>query len=279
VTRVAPGLTALVLGIALVLGAPAAAPARVQGAHVAGVTVSFGSGQVVHRTVTFSGDSITGIDALRGAGFDVEVYGFSGIGGAVCKIDGVGRAADSSCLNGGDQYWAYWHDGRYSSVGAGASEVHDHDQEQWAWGTGDHAPPTTAFAVPTTTRPVTTTTTAVVPPAPAAGGGGGDPTTPTRPGDPTGGSSTTKPGSSTTSTPHRSTTASTTADAGESSHEPVAKDEQLAGRSVAHTSGSGGDGGGGGGPLAIAGFVIVLAAVVGLTVRARTARGNAAPRN
>ncbi|MBV9952461.1 MAG: hypothetical protein JO291_10955, partial [Acidimicrobiia bacterium] len=167
--RLAPFLTALALGTALVVGAPAAAPARERAAHVAGVTVSFGSGQVVHRTVTFAGDSITGVEALRGAGFDVEVYGFSGVGAAVCRIDGVGRPADPSCLNGGDQYWAYWQNGRYSSVGAGASKVHDHGQEQWAWGSGDHAPPTTAFPVPTT-RPVTTTTRAVTPEPPPAGG-------------------------------------------------------------------------------------------------------------
>jgi hypothetical protein len=277
VRRVAPWCTALALGIALVVSAPAAAPAREQAAHVAGVTVSFGSGQVVHRTVTFSGDSITGLEALRGAGFDVEVYGFSGIGGAVCKIDGVGRSADSSCLNGGSDYWAYWHDGRYSSVGAGASAVHDRDQEQWAWGTGDQAPPTTAFAAPTTTAPMTTTTPAIAPHPPAAGGGG--PTTSAGPGDPAHGSSTTAPGSSTTAARRGSTTTSTADEAGDAPDHAVAKGEEVAAKSVAHTSGSGSDGGGGGGPLAIAGFVIVLAAVVGLTLRARSARGNAAPRN
>jgi len=277
VTRVAPWLAALALGIVLVIGAPAAAPAREQGAHVAGVTVSFGSGNVVHRTVTFAGDSITGLEALRSAGFAIEVYGFSGIGGAVCRIDGVGRPADSSCLNGGDQYWAYWHDGRYSSVGAGVSAVHDHDQEQWAWGAGDHAPPTTAFPVPTT-RPVTTTTAAVAPTAPHSGGGA---TTPSGASDTAPGASTTVPGSSTSVAGGSSTTTSTSATkaVGDAPDHAGAKDEEVAARSVAHTSGSGGDGGGGGGPLAIAGFVIVLAAVVGLTLRARSARGNAAPRN
>jgi hypothetical protein len=276
VKRVAPWLAALALGLALVISAPAAAPAREQAAHVAGVTVSFGPGQVVHRTVTFTGDSITGLDALRGAGFDIEVYGFSGIGGAVCRIDGVGRTADSSCLNGGSEYWAYWHDGTYSSVGAGASQVHDRDQEQWAWGSGDHAPPTTAFGAPTTTRPATTTTAVVAPPGPDAGDA---PVAPRGPGDRAPGSPTTTPASSTTAAGHGSTTASTTTAVGDAPDHPVANDEEVASETVAHTSRSGGDGGGGGGPLAIAGFVIVLAAVVGLTLRARSARGSAASRN
>ena len=269
----APGLAALVLGIALVVGAPAEAPAREQGAHVAGVTVSFGSGKVVHRTVTFTGDSITGVEALQGAGFTVEVYGYGGIGAAVCRIDGVGRPADSSCLNGGTDYWAYYRNGRYSSVGAGATQVHDRDQEQWAWGSGDHAPPTTAFAGPTTTRPVASTTTAPPPPA------GGGVTTLPRDGGPPQGGSTTAPGSSTTAAPGSTTTSSSAAGAGDTSEAQGSGGEQVASEPVARTTTSEGGGGGGGGPLALAGFAVVLAAVVGLTLRARSARGNGASRN
>ena len=104
---------------------------------------------MVRRTASFTGASISGIEALQAAGFDIEVYGYGGLGAAVCRIDGVGRDADASCLNGGAHYWAYWRNGTYSSVGAGASRVSDGDQEQWAWGSGTSAPPTTGF--PTTT--------------------------------------------------------------------------------------------------------------------------------
>ncbi|MBV9952554.1 MAG: hypothetical protein JO291_11425, partial [Acidimicrobiia bacterium] len=94
------------------------------------------------------------------------------------------------------------------------------------------------------------------------------------------GRTTTVPGSSTTVAGHGSTTASTaTTQVGDAPVAADAKDEAVAARPVAHTSGSGGAGGGGGGPLAVAGFLVVLAAVVGLTVRARSARGNAASRN
>jgi hypothetical protein len=282
VNRAALPLAALILGIALVVGAPTAAPARVRATHVAGVTVSFGSGQVVHRTVTFSGDSITGLEALRGAGFDVEAYGYSGIGAAVCRIDGVGRPADASCLNGGDQYWAYWRNGRYSAVGAGATSVHDRDQEQWAWGSGDHAPPTTAFAAPTTTRPVTTTTAPVAPPPPAGGGV----TAPPGADRATTASTTTAAGSSTTAGRGSTTTSSATrADRGSTSasKQDDAAEREVASAPLSHTSGSGTDGGGGGagggGPLALAGFGVVLAAVLALTLRARSARGNEPSRN
>ena len=151
--RLAPWLVGLTLGLALVGVAPDAAPARTRATHTAGVTVAYGDGRVVRRTASFAAESISGIEALQAAGFDVQAYGYSGLGAAVCRIDGVGREPDASCLNGGEQYWAYWRNGTYSSIGAGASRVTDGDQEQWAWGTGASPPPTTAFPSAATAPP------------------------------------------------------------------------------------------------------------------------------
>ena len=278
--RAARWVAGVALAVVLVGGAPQGAPAEVRATHVAGVTVSFGPGNVVHRTVSFTGESISGIDALRGAGFGVEVYGYSGIGAAVCRIDGVGRTPDASCLNGGTSYWAYWRNGQYSRVGGGASEVHDGDQEQWAWGSGSAAPPTTAFptptTAPTTSRPVATTSPAVV------GSGGTAGTTP--PGsEPARTTSTTRAGSSTASGEP-----ATTGGAGERAVLPedgagdVGRADAGGDESAAGAPGRGGPGaddGGGGSPVALAGFGVVLAAVVGLTLRARSARGTRPSRN
>ena len=79
-------------GWSLVGVAPDVAPARAPATHTAGVTVAYGDGRVVRRTAASPADSISGIEALQAAGFDVEVYGYSGLGAAVCRIDGVGRA-------------------------------------------------------------------------------------------------------------------------------------------------------------------------------------------
>jgi hypothetical protein len=233
------------------------------------VTVSFGGGNVVHRTVRFTGDSVTGLEALRGAGFSVEAYGYSGIGAAVCRIDGVGRPADAACLNGGSTYWAYFRNGTYSRIGAGASRVVDGDQEQWAWGSGASAPPTTSFAAPTTT-----TSTAPVAPQPSTStpptAVRGSTTAPTGPGGPRATAS-----SAPTTRPATSSIRPEEVGAGRSGGEgggPAAgSDETAAGKVVGRDRPDAGDGGGG--PLAMAGFGAVLAAVVGLTLKARSARG------
>jgi hypothetical protein len=270
------------LGLVLVLVvgvAPDVAPALAT--HTAGVTVSYGDGRVVRRTVSFTDSSISGIAALQGAGFGAEVYGYSGLGAAVCRIDGVGRTPDASCLNGGTEYWAYWQNGTYSRVGAGATRVEDGDQEQWAWGSGTSAPPTTAFpaatTVPPTQPPVTPSPVTAAPDGSTAPGA-----TPTTAGGSTG---STAPTSATSGGPGKqekkgSTTASTeAADGAELQGDAASADDaadEESGGALASSTRPADDGGGS--PFAVAAFVVVLAAVLALTVRARSARGSATPR-
>jgi hypothetical protein len=270
------------LGLALVLVgvAPDAAPALAT--HTAGVTVSYGDGRVVRRTVSFTAASISGIAALQGAGFGAEVYGYSGLGAAVCRIDGVGRAPDASCLNGGTEYWAYWQNGTYSRVGAGATRVEDGDQEQWAWGSGTSAPPTTAFPAATTVPPPTHAP-VTQPPGPAAPGGSTGPeATPTTASGSTG---STASSSTTTGGPAKEekkggTTASTEAGNGGEVQGDAAPAGDVAGEeaggALASSTRPADDGSGS--PFAVAAFVVVLAAVLALTVRARSARGSDTPR-
>jgi hypothetical protein len=305
VALVAVGL--VLAGQAGLGSAAQAAPARARSAaSVAAVTVDFGNGTIDHATVSFTSSTISGLDALRGAGFTVAVYGYSGVGGAVCSIDGVGRPADSSCLSGGVDYWEYYRNGVYSSVGASNTKVHDHDQEQWKWGSGGSAPPTTAWPPPVTQPPRTTVPTTrprvTVPPTTQAGGHTVSPpptlATPTVPGQ------TTVPGATTVAGTNRATQAAgppgstvagastTTAPKGapatstapSTSSRPVAKG---GGRGVEaavpvvdrRTTGTGSHpSSGGGGPLwSILGFGAVLALFAGLIVRARRHRTKATP--
>jgi hypothetical protein len=174
------------------LGAIACAPllvgvgaARAVPVHRAAVIVE-GDGQTHRVVVEFTEDSISGLELLRRAGADPVVYAYSGIGGAVCRLFGVGRDAGPDCLGGtgGDaRYWAYFRASagttafRYASVGGGSTSVRDGDVEGWRFGTG--AAPTYAsidtilgIAPPPTVPP---TTVAVVPPAGGASTSGGAP--------------------------------------------------------------------------------------------------------
>ena len=91
----------------------------------------------VYRVViSFDADSISGLEALALVpGANPSALGFSGLGGAVCGLFGVGHPATSStCLGepSDPRYWAYWHvpagqsgfsDSTYSRAGAGSVTV------------------------------------------------------------------------------------------------------------------------------------------------------------
>jgi hypothetical protein len=181
-------------GSLVALVALAAAPlvgtagvARAAGVHRAAVIVE-GDGQTHRIVVEFTEDSISGIELLRRAGADPVVYAYSGIGGAVCRLYGVGRDAGPDCLggtNGDARYWAYFRapagstSFKYAVVGGGSTSVHDGDVEGWRYGTG--AAPTYAsidtilgIAPPPATPPPTAVTTASdgTTAAPAGGGAG-----------------------------------------------------------------------------------------------------------
>jgi hypothetical protein len=166
VARAALVLAALTTAAVLPDGAGAANP------HRAVVVVETGAD--THRVVvTFTEDSISGIEALRRAGAGPVVYSFSGQGGAVCRLFGVGRDASSNCLGGQDgdnRYWAYFRAPagtstfEYSRVGAGSVQVRDGDVEGWRFGTGQ-APQYVSLQALAPPPPSPTN----APPSPAAG--------------------------------------------------------------------------------------------------------------
>ena len=172
------------LAVAGMVGSAFSAPAgpEAQAMNRVAIVVDTGSGPV-SRCVSFAEDSISGIEALNRAGLAPVVRGFSGEGGAVCGLSGVGCPADSSCLTcQAPNYWAYYRADNgaggfaYSSVGAGAIAVTDGDVEGWRWGTGA-APSYRSFGSICPLQPPPTTTTTTNPPPPGGGsgnGGGGD---------------------------------------------------------------------------------------------------------
>ena len=107
VTRRA-GLVLLAI-LSLIGSGVVAAPAEAASPHRALVIVDTGAG-TIQRVVTFDSDSITGFRALELAGAEPAVYSFAGLGGAVCRLYGVGRDVGPNCLGGADgdsRYWAY----------------------------------------------------------------------------------------------------------------------------------------------------------------------------
>lgn len=173
-------------------------PAAGESVHRAAVVVDLGN-DVRTARVTFTSESISGIEALQLAGFAPVVRAYGGNGGAVCAICDHGCPADSTCLTcGGADYWAYFRApsgaGSYTywPSGAGSTRVHDGDVEAWKWGKGtaprfvsfaevwgEPATTTTASPPPTVASPPPPTVaadgpaTTVAPNAPAVAAGGG----------------------------------------------------------------------------------------------------------
>ena len=278
------------LGVAVLLMAGAvysAAPAQAAGAHRALVVVDTGT-TTYRQVITFTEDSVTGVHALELAGANPVVYTYSGQGGAVCRLFGVGRDSGPGCLGGADgpNYWAYFRapsgtsSFTYSRAGAGSVQVHDGDVEGWKFGTGQ-APAWSA--VP---EPPTTTTLAPAPPpaAPPASGAGSAPAVsgsrPTSAGPgPVGVGSVPVPapivaGAVDPNAAGSSTT--TVASSAGAKPRTSVRGKEVSKRSTGRvasgplSSSSGGDGGGGAGSLAL--FAIVAAALGGGVVYLRRLR-------
>jgi hypothetical protein len=134
------------------------------------------TGAEVHEVViSFTEDSITGIEALERAGADPETFEMDPEV-AVCALYDIGRPAGPACFDGlGDDvagYWAYFRapsgESAFadSTVDPGSALVHDGDVEGWSWGDGTApvyvsladltaAPPAGGEAPPTDTPPTT----------------------------------------------------------------------------------------------------------------------------
>ena len=142
-------IVALVLAT-IVMPAPVAVgePSQVS-LHQAGLVVQFSGGNFLTRCIEFQEDEISGTEMLRRSDLRVilestEGMGATGVGAAICKIEGDGcDYPDEPCFcqcRGGGQcfYWAYylWNgDGwRGSGTGSGNRKLGDGDIDGWLWG-------------------------------------------------------------------------------------------------------------------------------------------------
>ena len=153
--------------------------ARAQSPHRVGLVVRFADDNIVTRCIEFSEPQISGYDVLTRSGLNVVASFDSGMGAAICAIEGIGCPVETCLTCATPDYWSYWHleDGAwvYSQVGASGYMAHDGGVEGWSWGAGvpppvvpfDQicAPPPTATPSPTDTPPPPTATS---PPPPTA---------------------------------------------------------------------------------------------------------------
>ncbi|GAB4208655.1 MAG: hypothetical protein OHK0022_38530 [Roseiflexaceae bacterium] len=146
-TRVRPWLGAVLL-LAAALLLPALGRAQTptpQPANRAGLVVRHGDGRIISACVSFAEESISGLELLQRSGLSLVTQGSSGVGTAVCKLDGEGcdyPTEDCFCKRDGavTTYWAYhrlsggnW---AFSPLGASSARVQPGDVDGWAWGTG-----------------------------------------------------------------------------------------------------------------------------------------------
>jgi len=293
--RARHAVLAAALTVACLLAAlvgPMAPRAIASGPNRAVVVADSGTGVVV-RGIEFQSDSISGIEALQLAGLAPVLQSFTGEGGAVCAISGVGCPSDDSCLtcDGRGYYWSYWRAPAgssaysYSRVGAGATRVHDGDVEAWRWGTGS-APAYRSFTSVFPPAP------APPPPVPGPGGGSSGNTDGggTTAGDTTGGAvpgptATSAPASGATpttvtdpagatSTTLASTTSTEGPDGGAESGRDEASTEDADEIAFQAAQGDRADpaGGGRGWLASVALFALTLAVIAALVIRARRQR-------
>lgn len=129
--------------------------AQQEGPHYAGLVIVHGDGRVITRCVSFSEETISGLDLLRRSGLALTVSPFGGMGYGVCAIDGEGcgegEACFCQCESAPCRYWVYSHrrpDGSWALSGVGASgrRLADGDVDGWVWGDGSVAPPHLEFS-------------------------------------------------------------------------------------------------------------------------------------
>jgi len=125
-----------IIGLA---GVPISSFTPAPASHQAGVAVFSGDGSVYTACVSFTEESISGIELLERSGLSVETATNPNQGTAVCKINGVG-CPSSNCFCKMPDYWSFWLKGyawEYSAIGADQIQVMDGSVNAWSWGAGD----------------------------------------------------------------------------------------------------------------------------------------------
>ena len=142
--------------------------------HHAGLVVTFGDKHTQTFCIEFSEDTISGLQLLQRSGLPLITSSASGLGSAVCSIDGEGSSDPTncfaSCTGGTCAYWAYYQfinsAWKFSQLGAAQRTVHDGEVDGWAWGPGGLSsgavPEQPGALCPEPPSPITPTPTPVV---------------------------------------------------------------------------------------------------------------------
>jgi len=131
----------IVLALFLILALSTRAGIGAQEPNKAAVVVRLDDDQVTSRCVTFSEESLSGMDLLRRSGLALETK-VEGMGSLVCSIENSGCPADDcfcQCSGGKEcVYWSYWRnqeDGwAYARVGASQNQIGHGGIDGWSWG-------------------------------------------------------------------------------------------------------------------------------------------------
>ena len=109
----------------------------------AGMIIDTGEGEPISVVVTFAGEEITALDALRRAELNAVTVEFGGLGEAVCEIADTGCDVSACrqrvCQSGDPEspFWQYWEQGedgwRLSQRGASHATLADGEIAAWVW--------------------------------------------------------------------------------------------------------------------------------------------------
>jgi hypothetical protein len=115
--------------------------------HRAGLAVFSGGDSLTTDCISFTTDTITGLELLQRSGLVIETATNPSQGTAVCKVGNVGDTS-GNCFGSMPDYWSYWILGdngwQYSTQGADQNQVADGGVYAWNWGSGN-APPVITF--------------------------------------------------------------------------------------------------------------------------------------
>jgi hypothetical protein len=139
-TILTPGIA---LALFLVLALSTGAGIDAQEPNKAAVVVRLDDDQVASSCVSFSEESLSGMDLLRRSGLAIETK-VEGMGSLVCSIENTGCPADDcfcQCSGGSEcVYWSYWRNQEegwaYARVGATQNQIGHGAIDGWSWGPG-----------------------------------------------------------------------------------------------------------------------------------------------
>ena len=119
----------------------------------AGLVIKHGDGRILYFYVQFSEPQITGAQLLERTGVSLDAVPYSGLGEAICLIDGEG-CPSSNCFcksyANPSVYWRYQrltNAGQWVFIQSGPDQtiVHDGDVDGWAWSATNGDLPSTSI--------------------------------------------------------------------------------------------------------------------------------------